>query len=546
MLEGSGGVLESADLNLAIERAADARTARTLLTRAVDAHPALAPELATSPLVRDGLIALACASRSLSSAVIADLSLLDPLRDPADFARERAVETYRIAWAAEEHGDERALRRWKRRELLRIAARDLLGATDMPGVGRELAALAQVCLEAALAIVDPDVGFAVIGMGKLGGRELNYASDIDVLFVHDGDADAAERAARALLATMTTATEDGIVFRTDANLRPEGRAGPLTRTVESYASYYDAWARTWEFQALIKARPVAGDPDLGERFMALATPRVWPEKLDPDAIREIRAMKERAEDITERQGLTERELKRGRGGIRDIEFAVQLLQLVHGRNDRSVRSPTTLDALHELADGGYVDRPDVERLDRAYRFLRDVEHRIQLYDEQQTHTIPSEITARTRLARVLGYRDSPERTALERFAGEHREHQRAVRSIHERLFFAPLLETLAGTGPLSSQAAEERLAAFGFTDVERTRAAVARAGGRPDPSLPPDAGAAPGDPRMALGDAGSRSGAAPAPPAGRGSRPLGVAGRDLPRARPARRNGPVTSSARAG
>ncbi len=206
--------------------------------------------------------------------------------------------------------------------------------------------------------------------------------------------------------------------------------------------------------------------------MALATPRVWPERLEPDAIREIRAMKERAEEITERKGLAERELKRGRGGIRDIEFAVQLLQLVHGRQDESVRSPTTLDALHELASGGYVDRTDADRLERAYRFLRTVEHRIQLYDEQQTHVIPSDEHARTRLARVLGYRDSPERTALERFEAEHREHQRTVRSIHERLFFAPLLETLAGAGVLSPEAAEERLAAFGFTDVERTRAAV--------------------------------------------------------------------------
>ncbi len=271
---------------------------------------------------------------------------------------------------------------------------------------------------------------------------------------------------------MSAPTEDGIVFRTDANLRPEGRQGPLSRTLASYTTYYDEWARNWEFQALVKARPVAGDQELGERFMSVATPRVWPEKLDPDAIREIRAMKERAEEITARQGISERELKRGRGGIRDIEFAVQLLQLVHGREDDSVRSPTTLDALHELADGGYVDRDDADRLDRAYRFLRTVEHRLQLYDEQQTHLIPSDEQARVRLARVLGYRDSPERTALERFEAEHRDHQRAVRGIHERLFFAPLLETLAGTGPLSPEAAEERLAAFGFTDVERTRAAV--------------------------------------------------------------------------
>jgi len=470
----NGGTTRSAspDLDTAIERSADARTARTLVERAIEAHPELVAALADQPLLRDGLVALACASRSLSSAVVADASLLTPLRDPDELARERTRDAYRSLWSSYAPHDPGGLRRWKRRELLRIAVRDLLGIADMPSVGRELAELAQVCVEGALELVDPEATLTVIGMGKFGGRELNYASDIDVLFVHEGDADAAERAARAVLGTLSTPSEDGIVFRTDANLRPEGRQGPLTRTLASYTAYYDEWARMWEFQALVKARPVAGDFELGEAFMAVATPRVWPGKLDPDAIREIRAMKERAEEITERKGISDRELKRGRGGIRDIEFAVQLLQLVHGRDDVSVRSPTTLDALRELAAGGYVERADADRLDRAYQFLRTVEHRLQLYDEQQTHLIPSEEPARTRLARVLGYRDSPERTALERFEAEHRDHQRAVRGIHERLFFAPLLETLAGTGPLSPEAAEERLAAFGFTDVERTRAAV--------------------------------------------------------------------------
>jgi glutamate-ammonia-ligase adenylyltransferase len=471
-MAGKSSVLETPAVVAAIERSADARTAHTVLARAIEAHPALAEALESSPLVRDGLIALACASRSLSSAVIADASLVDPLRDPDELARERTIDGYGSAWNAWGDHDDRALRHWKRRELLRIAVRDLLGMADMPAVGRELAALAQVCLKAALELVAVDVPFAVIGMGKLGGRELNYSSDIDVLFVHTGEADIAERAARAVLATMTSATEDGIVFRTDANLRPEGRDGPLTRTIASYQSYYDGWARAWEFQALLKARPVAGDATLGAEFLALTIPRVWPEKLDPDAIREIRAMKARAEAVTDRKGLADRELKRGRGGIRDIEFAVQLLQLVHGRDDTSVRSPTTLDALHELTDGGYVERSDADRLDRAYRFLRTVEHRLQLYDEQQTHTVPADEQGRARLARVLGYRDSPERSALARFEAEQTAHQRAVRTIHEQLFFAPLLDTLAGTGPLTSEAAEERLAAFGFTDVERTRQAV--------------------------------------------------------------------------
>jgi len=173
--------------------------------------------------VRDAVVTLACASRALASAIVADPSLLDPVRDAHLLPREQTLEGYRSSWDAHDVIDDGVLRRWKRRELLRTAVRDLLGLADMPAVGRELSALAQVCLEGTLAIVQPDVPFAIVGMGKLGGRELNYASDVDVLFVHDGDPDRAERAARAVLATMSGPTEDGIVFRTDANLRPEGR-----------------------------------------------------------------------------------------------------------------------------------------------------------------------------------------------------------------------------------------------------------------------------------------------------------------------------------
>ena len=456
----------------ALERSADATIARTLLARAIEAHPPLADELVRDELVRDGLVALACVSRSLSSAVVAEPEMLTPLRDRDDFFHERGLEGYRHTWRGVSAGGDRALRRWRRRELLRIATRDLLGAADLPAVGRELSALADSSLEAALDLVAPEIPFAVIGMGKLGGQELNYASDIDVLFVHEGDHGRGEHIARMVLATMTTRTEDGIVFRTDANLRPEGRSGPLTRTLDSYSSYYEGWGQTWEFQALLKARPVAGNRRLGDEFMALTRPFVWPEVLHPDAVREIRTMKARSEQETRRRGLDDRELKRGRGGIRDIEFAVQLLQVVHGRHDDSVRSPTTLDALHALAERGYVARGEATELDAAYRFLRTVEHRIQLYDEQQTHTVPADEAARTRLARVLGYRDDPGGTALEAFESDHRAHQRTVRSIHERLFFAPVLDTLAGVGSLPLEAAEERLTAFGFTDIARTRAAV--------------------------------------------------------------------------
>jgi glutamate-ammonia-ligase adenylyltransferase len=194
--------------------------------------------------------------------------------------------------------------------------------------------------------------------------------------------------------------------------------------------------------------------------------------LDPAAVHEVRAMKARTEEMLTQKGLETRELKRGYGGIRDIEFAVQLLQLVHGRHDRSIRSRSTLEALEQLAAGGYVTIDDAQRLDEAYVWLRTVEHRLQLVDEHQTHTLPADAGARTHLARVLGFRDRPGATGVGAVRRAHQRCQAIVRTIHEKLFFAPLLDTLAGVGALSMDAAQERLTAFGFRDVDQTRAAL--------------------------------------------------------------------------
>ncbi|MDQ1515077.1 MAG: [glutamine synthetase] adenylyltransferase / [glutamine synthetase]-adenylyl-L-tyrosine [Actinomycetota bacterium] len=475
-------VLKVPEVAEVIDRAAEPGQARLYLTRLLDTHPGLAERLASDRPFTSALVALSDASRSLSEAVIADVGLLVPLDDPEGLAAEYPQDRY-SAWArqaVEDDGEDpgRGLRRWKRQQLLRIAVRDLLGLAELPAVGRELASLAEGCLQAALGVAEARAGggglrVAVIGMGKLGGRELNYSSDVDVLFVHEGSSRPAERVARALLTTMAQPTPYGIVFRTDADLRPEGRAGPLSRSLEAFRAYWDKWAATWEYQALIKARPVAGDAELGRAFLEAAHPHVWPERLDPDAVREIRMMKARAEEEVSKRGLTEREIKRGRGGLRDIEFAVQLLQLVHGRHDPGIRSPNTLEALQELGQAGYVDITQVRTLDAAYRFLRTVEHRLQLAEEGQVHSLPSDTAGRTHLARVLGYRDEGSSTALARFEATHRRHQSQVRSIHEKLFFRPLLEAIAGTGPLSPQAVEDRLAAFGFLDVAHTRAALA-------------------------------------------------------------------------
>ncbi len=377
------------------------------------------------------------------------------------------------------------IRRFTRMRMLDIAVRDLTGVIDMPTAGRELADLADAAAGAALDAARAEEGgappFAIIAMGKWGARELNYASDIDLLFVYDGDAaDAdADRAARRLAERFTTLldamTPDGRAFRVDPDLRPEGRAGALARSLASYAAYYERWAQTWEFQALIKARPAAGDERIGSDFMAMIEPFVYPETLDPEAVRAVRAMKRRGEEQERSGGGGRVEIKRGVGGIRDAEFAVQLLQLVHGRFDRSLRATATLDVLAALGAGGYVRPEDATDLAESYRWLRNVEHRIQLVELRQTHVLPDEAVAREQIAKSLGHRDTATATALEHFDGELIRHRAAVRTIHERLFYRPLLEAFAAsaTVQLSPQQAARQAAALGFVDVDGAQRAFA-------------------------------------------------------------------------
>jgi glutamate-ammonia-ligase adenylyltransferase len=369
-----------------------------------------------------------------------------------------------------------AIRIWKRRELLRIACRDLHGKAPVEEVARELSFLAEAAMNAALASLAAELPapagarFTVIGMGKLGGEELNYASDIDVIFVFDGGDGAhgwATKMAEGFLQRLAATTEDGQAFRIDAGLRPEGKDGPLVRSLASFRAYYERWAKPWEFQALIKARPMCGDASLGREFDEMIVPFVYPERLAPEAIREIRTLKARAERALAAKGVAAREVKRGPGGIRDIEFAVQLLQLVHARRDRNLRSGNTLEALAALAHGGYVGEDDAGELAAAYRFLRMVEHRLQLAHERQTHTVPDDDRKRRMLARAMGYRDSATETALEAFDRSWRERQAVVRRIHEKLFYRPLLERFAQAPALAPEAAQERLEALGFRSPGR-------------------------------------------------------------------------------
>lgn len=371
-----------------------------------------------------------------------------------------------------------ALRVAYRRCLLSIAARDVCATIDVAQTAAELADLATATLRAALRIASAAAPqdaaacrLAVIAMGKCGGNELNYVSDVDVIFVGEAapgtdegkGIQAATRLASHLMRICSETTVEGSIWPVDANLRPEGRNGPLVRTLASHMAYYQRWAKTWEFQALLKARAVAGDPDLGTQYIEAITPLVWQAAERENFVADVQKMRRRVVDNIPASQI-DRELKLGPGGLRDVEFAVQLLQLVHGRSDTTLRSGTTLDALHALAAGGYVGRADAAQLHDAYRFLRAMEHRIQLHRLRRTHLVPEDEGDLRRLGRSMGLRTEP----VAELNKAWRRHASVVRRLHEKLFYRPLLDAVAQLAPgetrLSPAAAGQRLEALGYAD----------------------------------------------------------------------------------
>ena len=366
-----------------------------------------------------------------------------------------------------------------RRQLLGIAARDISGIAGMESVAQWLSDLADNVLETALAIARAEVGLAadtvriaVIGMGKCGARELNYISDVDVIFVSEpaegvADEDEALRVATALasgvMRACTTVTREGAIWEVDAGLRPEGKQGALVRTLESHVAYYTKWAKTWEFQALLKARASAGDKNLGDRYVDEVSLFVWSAADRPNFVDDVQAMRRRVEAHIP-ASVAQREVKLGPGGLRDVEFAVQLLQLVHGRSDVMLRSANTLSALEGLAIWGYVGREDASVLADSYRFLRNLEHRLQLRQLRRTHTMPEDEAEIRIIARSLGFRNEP----VKELVDEWKRRSREVRRIHEKLFYRPLLQAVArldaGEARLTPEAAQQRLQALGYLD----------------------------------------------------------------------------------
>jgi len=381
-----------------------------------------------------------------------------------------------------------ALRVRYRRHLTQLAAWDLEQADQVAAVSVVAAALADLAgaaLDAALAVARRDVKFpaaevaatrlAIIGMGKAGARELNYVSDVDVIFVAAPgnpslpDDRAVTIATQLAMLTMRAIHDLGVepgLWEVDANLRPEGKDGALVRTLESHLAYYDRWAKSWEFQALLKARPLAGDLELGQRYVDALAPKVWSSASRENFVESVQRMRER---VTENipPGELDVQLKLGPGGLRDVEFTIQLLQLVHGQTDPRVRQTATLPALIALAEHGYIGRVEAAEFSGDYRLLRLLEHRLQLSRLRRTHLMPRDSDTLRILARASGLA-----TTADDLTARWQRTKQQVRTLHERLFYRPLLSAVAALPEnglqLSSEQAEARLAAIGFRDARGT------------------------------------------------------------------------------
>jgi len=367
------------------------------------------------------------------------------------------------------------LRKLYRDQLMILAALDLAPTVEnetvlqFSTIGGQLSDLADAALDAALQVAVGTVckgetppRLAVIAMGKCGARELNYVSDVDVIFVGE---DAGPITTRVAGEMMRLASES--FFEVDGALRPEGKQGALVRTLESHIAYYQRWAKTWEFQALLKARPAVGDAELGRRYVDALTPLVWTACEREDFVPEVQAMRRRVLSLVPAD-VRDRELKLGAGGLRDVEFAVQLLQLVHGRTDESLHVVSTVDALAALGAGGYIGRDDAANLTASYEFLRLLEHRLQLQRLKRTHLLPApdDDEGLRWLARASHVRPDGTHDALGVLREELKRQNVRVSKLHAKLFYQPLLESVGSslgfTRGMSPKAAERQLAALGY------------------------------------------------------------------------------------
>jgi glutamate-ammonia-ligase adenylyltransferase len=502
----------------ALEGCADPDRAVANLGRwaeAVGSRAAAYGLLASYPAAAQMMVTVFAASQFFADLLIQTPEYLEVLTNPRIRDRGRDADALwadlsrRVEIAKTANARRDALRRFKPPEVLRIGVRDLLGYADMPETARAISDFADVCVRMALQICAEERGpaappFAVFALGKLGGRELNYASDIDLIFVH-GDAlpaGAATKLGEAVRDALAKATDAGFVFRVDLRLRPEGRFGPVSRSLESCRAYYESWAEPWERQALMKARFVAGDAEVGKAFSEMAESFVYRARVEETFVESIRGNKRRLEQKVARAGEADVNVKEGVGGIRDVEFTTQLMQLVAGGARPHLRGGNTLNALEALAEEGLLTAEERDTLGASYIFLRTVEHRLQIRDELPVRCIPRDPDEMRRLGRRLGYPDGAA------FLADYRRHTSRVHALFERLFYggesastpaqagppAPHSLTelaLAPDDPAAQAALRDALAARGFRDVDAALESLRRSvSGSEYGGIMPDARAA--------------------------------------------------------
>ncbi|OBE93139.1 bifunctional glutamine-synthetase adenylyltransferase/deadenyltransferase [Mycolicibacterium elephantis] len=486
------------DLLWSLSRAPEADTALKALVRLAEAVGAgwaeLNEQLMTDRPLRGRLFSILGSSLALSDHLIAHPDSWRLLSGEVTLpSAEELKDTF--GSLAGEFTDANAalqpLRTLYRDRLMVLAGLDLASTVEnepvlpFKTVAAHLSDLADAALTAALTVAIASVGLepeeaprlAVIAMGKCGARELNYVSDVDVIFVAANDETDLALATRVAGEMMRFAAD--AFFEVDAALRPEGKHGQLVRTLDSHIAYYQRWAKTWEFQALMKARPAAGDAELGQAYVDALMPMVWTACEREDFVSEVQAMRRRVEELVP-AGVRNREIKLGTGGLRDVEFAVQLLQLVHGRNDESLRVASTVDALAALGAAGYVGRDDAANLTASYEFLRLLEHRLQLQRLKRTHMLPDEDDdeALRWLARAAHIRPDGTHDALGVLREELKRQSMRVSRLHAKLFYQPLLESVgqAALGiseGMTPAAAERQLAALGYEGPQSALAHLA-------------------------------------------------------------------------
>jgi len=471
------------ELLWSLSRAPDADAALHALVRMSEAlgpdWPRLDTALRTDRSLRGRLFALLGSSLSFGDHLVANPHswqlLVGALRLPGPEALGRIFADCIAEFGTDPADAVPALRSVYRDQLMILAALDVAPTVEnepvlhFTTVGAHLSDLADAALGAALDVAvagvckdGPAPRLAVIAMGKCGARELNYVSDVDVIFVGED----AEPVTMRVAGEMMRLASDAF-FEVDAALRPEGKQGALVRTLESHIAYYQRWAKTWEFQALLKARPAVGDAELGQRYVDALMPMVWTACEREDFVSEVQAMRRRVESLVP-TGHRDRELKLGPGGLRDVEFAVQLLQLVHGRTDSSLHVASTVDALAALGAGAYVGRDDSANMTASYEFLRLLEHRLQLQRLKRTHLLPPEddVEAMRWLARAAHMRPDGTRDALGVLREELKRQNVRVSKLHAKLFYQPLLESvdpsLGFANGMSAESAGRQLGALGY------------------------------------------------------------------------------------